>query len=530
MPKVIIVGSGVAATAAALEFADQGIKPLMIDVGLQPGDDEVVEKNFYDYAQENDTFDLLIGKSYDGLYNVVNADKAVPAKLAAPQFRFVTRDAEKISPRMEERFSSIQSFAKGGLANAWGAGLYEYNDDDLAGFPIKHAELAPFYSKLAREIGISGTDDDLTPFWGDVSYLHPPLKLSKNAQILVDHYRRKRSRLNRQGFFLGRPRLGVLTQEHNGRPACAYDNLEFWSTRLLSIYSPRFTLDRLIKEGKLDYKSGYVVQSWQHDDNEIKVQAITLTDNSPVAFTCDKLVVAAGAINSAKIALASRHDTTTRLGLMDNGAYQIPFFLMPRIGAELERDAFGLTQLNVVYESAELNQRLQASILEITGPARAEFFSYFPLAARSSIKLIKYFLPSMMVMQLFLPEFKSCADLSLAENGLLVIKGREKRTDRKLLRRIVRFLGKLGGVTHPALIVDVKYGHSIHYAGTLPMSDNPQSDYQCDRSGRLHGETGVYVVDGALFPALPAKNYSLTVMANAMRICAGIAQEIKSKS
>lgn len=528
MPKIIIIGSGVAATAAALEFAGHGLKVRMLDVGLQPEAAPSIKQNFYKFAEKNDAFDLLIGKEFDGLSNVYDAENAIPAKLVAPYFRFVTRNAADISPLNEDGFSAVQSFARGGLANAWGAGLYEYNDHDLQHFPLANKELKPFYEKLTREIGISGTNDDLEPFWGRADGLQPPLRLSKNAQFLLNHYHKNRAHLNKQGFFVGRPRLGILSQDRQDRSGCDYNNLEFWSPHLSSIYNPKFTLDRLVRQGKLDYKSGFIVKSWSRKGAAIEVQAFSVAEKRTVRFSCDTLVLAAGAINSAKIVLASKNDTRTQLGLMDNGAFQIPFFLLPRIGARLETDAFGLTQLNVVCDLKDENRRLQASILELTGPARAEFFNYFPLAARSSLTMIKYFLPSMMIMQLFVPEFEKCADLSLTGDGELKIRGRQKQSEAKLLHKIVRALRRLGAITHPALIVDVKNGQSIHYAGTLPMSADPRTPYQCDANGQLNGEPNVYVVDGALFPALPAKNYSFTMMANAMRISNHIAASARS--
>jgi choline dehydrogenase-like flavoprotein len=44
--------------------------------------------------------------------------------------------------------------------------------------------------------------------------------------------------------------------------------------------------------------------------------------------------------------------------------------------------------------------------------------------------------------------------------------------------------------------------------------------YQCHPNGRLHGAQRVYVADSASFSQLSAKNMSLGMMANAMRIAA----------
>ena len=66
-------------------------------------------------------------------------------------------------------------------------------------------------------------------------------------------------------------------------------------------------------------------------------------------------------------------------------------------------------------------------------------------------------------------------------------------------------------------------GHAIHYAGTLPMAETP-ARYQCDPAGKLAGAHRVYIADSACFSALPAKNMSFGMMANAMRIATAAAQ------
>jgi choline dehydrogenase-like flavoprotein len=69
-------------------------------------------------------------------------------------------------------------------------------------------------------------------------------------------------------------------------------------------------------------------------------------------------------------------------------------------------------------------------------------------------------------------------------------------------------------------------GSSIHYAGTLPMKKDP-GRYETDVDGRLSGTKHVYVADGACFSALPAKNLTLTIMANAMRIATRLRRDFE---
>jgi choline dehydrogenase-like flavoprotein len=58
------------------------------------------------------------------------------------------------------------------------------------------------------------------------------------------------------------------------------------------------------------------------------------------------------------------------------------------------------------------------------------------------------------------------------------------------------------------------------------MRKSPSKSYETHPNGRLHGMKNVYVADGSVFPALPAKNLSFTIMANAMRVAAGLFQNV----
>ena len=60
-------------------------------------------------------------------------------------------------------------------------------------------------------------------------------------------------------------------------------------------------------------------------------------------------------------------------------------------------------------------------------------------------------------------------------------------------------------------------GASVHYAGTLPMSKDaaPFTTTEFCQSRDLDN---LFVVDGATFPFLPAKNITFTLMANAVRV------------
>ena len=530
MHDVIIVGSGASSMGAALGLSENGIKPLILDVGLsQDQKNPEIEENLYDFKKSNDSFDLTIGENLRGLHNFTHSGQPLPVKLIAPKIEFVTRDSDSLSPINGENFSPIQSFAAGGLANIWGAGLYRCTENDLKLFPISVQSLTPYFDRLTQEIGISGTDDDLSPFFSSHSFLQPPPRLSFNAAHFYKKYKKRQTFLNSNGIFIGRARVAALTQPIEGRTTCDYTNLEFWQPGLPYIYTPLFTLKKLIEQEKVYYKNSHLVTSWKEEQGSILVEAIDVNEKKSVAFRTKKLLLAAGAINTTKIVLASRKDFQTKLPLLDNPALQIPLLFPFSIGRHIEKDAFGLVQLNLIWDKNNFGEVLQASIMEITSPMRAEFFSKLPLCSTANLDCLRYLLPAMMVMQLFFPSsVQQPSWLGLNNENSLVIDGRENDLDVSKAKQILPYLRSIGAFSHPSLFVKVPTGQSVHYGGTLPMREYPDTSYQCHPSGRLNLTDNVYIVDGSAFPEIPAKNYSFTMMANAMRVADMVSSQLKS--
>ena len=513
MRNVIIVGSGASGVAAALALSDRGIRPTMIDVGLTPPSRPSIDDNFYDYRAKNDTFEMMLGNGFEGLSNMWSG-REVPVKLTAPFSRFVTQDADSLSPLVEKDFAAVQSFARGGLANAWGAGLYRFTADDLAGFPVRVEELDSHFDRLTAEIGIAGTDDDLSPYFGSTTGLIDPLPLSRNV---ADFYSRYRKSSTAGGIAVGRARVAALTREYNGRPAFKPQSLEFFQENR-SIYSPRYTLDRLETEGRIGVNSGVLVESFREDDTGVTILARNVTSGESLQFRADTLLLAAGAINTTKLVLASTDHGGVELPLLENPAVQFPLVMPRALGRRIDSDAFGLVQLNLIWDSEVHNTRLQGSIMEITAPARAEFFAGLPYSARANMALIRYMLPGMIVMQLFFPgESQPPASVSLKADGSLRITGQPNTLDLAHLRPLIRFLRRFGAITAQRLVVRVPTGHAVHYAGSLPMSVSPKP-YECYPNGQLFGTKRIFVADSAAFSRLPAKNMSFAMMANAMRV------------
>ena len=242
MYEVIIVGTGASGVASALELSEHKIKSLIVDVGYTANEIIKDPKNLYEMKKERDCSDFLIGEKF----RYFNEEKQkLPVKLKSPYFDFVTKKVDFF--QIEQRnYNAITSFAKGGLANAWGNGLMRLSREEFKDLPIELDDLLPFYKKLESEIGISGRNDDLVRFFGESDNLQEPLIRSYKAEKIYTKYLKNKNKLNKQNIYLGTPRIGVSDNFYNGREVCQYDNLEFWQPNHKSLYTPAVTLNKLI--------------------------------------------------------------------------------------------------------------------------------------------------------------------------------------------------------------------------------------------------------------------------------------------
>jgi len=168
---VIIVGSGAGGAAAALGL--EGRRVLMLDVGLTPPANPLPDEPMYSIReQRSDLHGTLLGEAFESLGPI--GGEEISPKLKAPLMRYLSARPTGFPVDRENGFHAVQSFAQGGLANAWGAGLLRYNDSELKGFPISSSDLNPLYDELTDHIGINGSSgDDLTEYLGSTIIFSP---------------------------------------------------------------------------------------------------------------------------------------------------------------------------------------------------------------------------------------------------------------------------------------------------------------------------------------------------------------------
>jgi choline dehydrogenase-like flavoprotein len=503
----IVVGSGAAGTWAAWSL--RGTKTLVLDVGTRPPEARL-EGNLYDLRKQRSLFEETIGARYESLHNLENPE--LSPKVKSPLMRHVIERPTPAGDVRSDTFRALVSYAEGGLANAWGAQVYRFMKDDLTGYPIREEELSPHYDTLTREIGISGAEDDLVRFHGPATGLLPPLELSAIGRRVLERYD---DSFREEGITIGRPRLAVKS------PLCAYENLEFFKPRIPAVYTPAYTLESMVEKREIEYAPGHFVDGFRETDEAVEVLASGRT------FRAKKLLLALGALNTARLVLASEGDRESRLPILENPCSFGPLVMLSRIGMPLEKRSF-YAQLNLFYSGPLWKEPVVGMIYGVEGLLRSDLLFQFPLAARGCLAAAKYVLPAMAVLQVFYPDDPSPANtLKLEAGGDLRIDyvPRAPGVVERHLLKVLKRAGLRGSARH---LREGRPGASIHYAGSLPMREHPERKYETDRNGLLFGKRRVHVADAATFPRLPAKNLTFTIMANAIRIGEAVRKELAS--
>ena len=144
-----------------------------------------------------------------------------------------------------------------------------------------------------------------------------------------------------------------------------------------------------------------------------------------------------------------------------------------------------------------------------------------PSSYEYGARVIGSILRRLLVAQIWYPSAKgSPTSLSIDKYGGMTIKELEARRSPSLAGHAYEF-AKLGAITFPGLSKTTPTGWGFHHAGTLPSRLAP-GEMETHLDGRLWNSRRVRVIDASVFPSLPAKNHSLTMMANAYRIASDL--------
>jgi choline dehydrogenase-like flavoprotein len=319
----IVIGSGISGGWAAKEFTDKGLKTLLVERGRQVAhnkDYPTTNLNPWEFPH-NGKVPLAVQEA-----NPI-ASRCYVFKEDA--MHFVVKDAEH--PYVQEKpFDWIRGYQVGGKSLLWARQTQRWSEFDFEGpardgfavdWPIRYADLAPWYSHVEKFAGISGNHDGLAEL-PDGEFM-PGFPLN----AVEDHFR-VQVKKNHPGRHVISARCAHLSQPQpihyeQGRVQCQKRNLCQRGCPFGGYFSSNSsTLPWALKSGHLTLKPDQVVQTIIYDEQKGRATGIRVVDahtKTTTEYYAPVIFVNAGALNTNLLLLNSTsHRFPNGLG-NDNG-------------------------------------------------------------------------------------------------------------------------------------------------------------------------------------------------------------------
>jgi len=304
----IVVGSGISGGWAAMELTRRGLNTLCLEAGrpIEPGTD---------YVEHVQPWEL----HFRGRGDRRRLAREQPEQswcYACDEWsgKFFVNDLENPYTYPEDRpFRWIRGRHVGGRSIMWGRQVYRWSDLDFEAnardghgndWPIRYADIAPWYDHVERFIGVSGQEEGLAQL-PDGQFL-PPMAMTCAESYIRDRlfaaYRGER--------VLTIGRCAILTREHNGRAACHYcGHCEGGCITRSYFSSNSATLPAAMETGRLTLRPFSVVESVIHDPQTGRARGVRVVDantNETIEFEGRLVFLCASALESVRILLNSK--------------------------------------------------------------------------------------------------------------------------------------------------------------------------------------------------------------------------------
>jgi hypothetical protein len=532
---VLVVGTGPSGVHAASVCAARGLRVTIVDVGY---DDEATRAaipagNFRELRRTD------AGQSRYFLGNLA-ADIAgvrVGAQLTPPR-QFITRDAETLAPIDAPTFAAMQSFAAGGLGAGWGAGSYSYNDRELAEIGLPVAAMTACYNDVAAAIGIAAPEhDDTSAELNRFRPLQPPHELDTNCAAVFAAYERRRARVRGLGLAVGRAPGAILSAPLGSgadtRDANPLDDMDFYSDASRSVYRPRYTLEAICRLPNVTRRSGALVTHFVTGATGVDVHVRDVRTGATEVLACRRLVLAAGAIGTSRIALRSLGIIDRDVPILSNAYAYVPCVNLAMLGRPARTERHSLAQLSGVFAEAGADRdNVLLSIFSYRSLLLFKLVKEMPLPPQLGVLTARLLLSALTIVGVHQPDRRTphkTMRMSLRDGaGRLAIAyqadaSEQAGIDRRLatIRRALRAMGCV-----PMGTILPGHGSSIHYAGAFAIGTDRSDPLGTDADGALYAAPPVSIADSANWRFLPAKGLTMTLMANARRVAAAVCEEL----
>jgi choline dehydrogenase-like flavoprotein len=304
----IVVGSGISGGWAAKELTEKGLRVLLLERGRN------VEhiKDYVNATKGPWQYPHRGGRTVamEEAYPVLKRDYPLNEK----NLEFWASD--KDSPYTEvRRFDWYRGYLVGGRSLMWGRQSYRWSDLDFEAnardgiatdWPIRYADVAPWYDYVERHAGISGSHENL-PQLPDGQF-QPAMPLNCGEELVAGRLAK---------FFDGRRhiipgRTANATQALPGRNACQYRDACWLGCPYGAYFSTQSsTLPAAVKTGRLTLKPFAIATEVLYDRNRKRATGVRVLDavtEQTTDYTARVVFLCASTLNSAWLLMRSATD------------------------------------------------------------------------------------------------------------------------------------------------------------------------------------------------------------------------------
>jgi choline dehydrogenase-like flavoprotein len=439
-------------------------------------------------------------------------------------------------------FSSERARGVGGKTMLWNAVALRFSHRDFKGYsidgagadwPIDYPDLAPYYDRIEREVGVCGNRDGLTDLPDGIFLEPPPLK---RGDLLLQRGGKK------MGIPVIHTRKATLTRATRTRPACHYCGNCMAGCDVAAKYnSADVHLTPAMKTGQLTIVPDSIVREVTiSDENRATgVRYLHRITGQEGEIHARSVAVACACIQSVGLLLMS----VSRLypqGLA-NSSGQLGRNYIPHFNSGVEGFLTGMIGQPVVNDEGFIDHAYLPSYMHAQSRDYARSFGVqiytgirrttgwarevpgFGAAYKQSVKQR---FPAYVSFQCFgemIPNPQSFIQLdSIAKDefGLYRVRAtavhgeNERKIYEAMTKASVDLLQQAGGEV--LSVSDFKVPTFNHQLGGCRMGSDARSSV-VDAFCRTHDVPNLYVVDGSVFPSASEKNPTLTIMALAAR-------------
>lgn len=304
----IVIGSGMTGGWAAMELTRHGLRTLVLDAGRPL----VPERDAREHVAP---FEM----PFRGLNDRRAIDARQPVQQKSVSFDEISRrywvddvDNPYETPDDARHFDWFRARQVGGKSAVWGRQVYRMSDLDFEAnvrdgvgidWPIRYADLAPWYDHVERFIGVSGRAEQLMQL-PDGQFL-PPMAMNVVEEAVRD---RIAARYGRERVMtIGR--VAVLTAPHNGRAPCHYCGPCERGCSTRSYFSSiNATLPVAQATGRMVLRPFSIVRKLVLDPRRTRVREVQVIDaetGAAHAYRATVVFLCASTLESARLLLNS---------------------------------------------------------------------------------------------------------------------------------------------------------------------------------------------------------------------------------